>query len=70
MYTCITRHFFLIRRVAVPDSRYDFLCEHWKPPSCVPAYLHIVDIAGLVKGAHEGKVSYSLVDTLDHEKHF
>ncbi|CAI8004194.1 Obg-like ATPase 1 [Geodia barretti] len=42
-------------KVAVPDSRYDFLCEHWKPPSCVPAYLHVVDIAGLVKGAHEGQ---------------
>ena len=55
-------YLFLIRRVAVPDSRYDFLCEYWKPPSCVPAYLHIVDIAGLVKGAHEGKVSYSLFD--------
>lgn len=42
-------------RVAVPDSRYDWLCEHWKPPSCIPAYLHVVDIAGLVQGAHEGK---------------
>ena len=49
--------FFPLRRVAVPDSRYDFLCEDWKPPSCVPAYLHVVDIAGLVKGAHEGQVS-------------
>ena len=46
----------LLRRVAVPDSRYDYLCEHWKPPSCIPAYLHVVDIAGLVKGAHEGQV--------------
>ena len=46
-----------LRRVAVPDSRYDWLCEHWKPPSCIPAYLHVVDIAGLVQGAHEGKVN-------------
>lgn len=50
------KNFAPLRRVAVPDSRYDFLCEHWKPPSCVPAYLHVVDIAGLVKGAHEGQV--------------
>ncbi len=30
----------------------------------VPAYLHVVDIGGLVKGAHEGQVSdtaYSLL---------
>lgn len=42
-------------RVPVPDSRYDFLCEHYQPASKVPAYLTVVDIAGLVKGAHEGK---------------
>ena len=40
----------------MPDARYDWLCEHWKPASQVPAYLHVVDIAGLVKGAHEGQV--------------
>lgn len=43
-------------RVAVPDERFDYLCQQWKPASIVPAYLHVVDIAGLVKGAHEGKV--------------
>jgi len=42
-------------RVAVPDERFDFLVEHWKPASVVPAYLNVVDIAGLVKGAHEGE---------------
>ncbi|XP_062519315.1 obg-like ATPase 1 [Corticium candelabrum] len=42
-------------RVPVPDERFDFLCEHFKPLSKVPAYLHVVDIAGLVKGAHEGQ---------------
>ncbi|KAL5489671.1 hypothetical protein EMCRGX_G018789 [Ephydatia muelleri] len=42
-------------RVAVPDERFDYLCQQWKPASIVPAYLHVVDIAGLVKGAHEGK---------------
>lgn len=28
--------------------------DHWKPGSNVSAYLHVWDIAGLVKGAHEG----------------
>lgn len=42
-------------RVPVPDPRYDFLCEHYQPASKVPAFLTVVDIAGLVKGAHEGK---------------
>jgi len=42
-------------RVPVPDSRYDFLCEHHKPASKVPAFLNVVDIAGLVKGASEGQ---------------
>ena len=54
-----------LRRVAVPDTRYDWLCEHWKPPSCVPAYLHVVDIAGLVQGAHEGKVCMLMHPDLD-----
>lgn len=41
-------------RVPVPDSRFDFLCEKYKPASKVPAFLNVVDIAGLVKGANEG----------------
>jgi len=41
-------------RCAVPDARFDFLCDLWKPPSCYPAYLHVTDIAGLIKGASEG----------------
>merc|ERR1719470_700997 len=41
-------------RCAVPDKRYDFLCDLWNPPSKYPAYLHLVDIAGLIKGASEG----------------
>ena len=40
----------------MPDERFDFLVDHWKPASVVPAYLNVVDIAGLVKGAHEGEV--------------
>ncbi|KAK1471851.1 subtilase [Colletotrichum tamarilloi] len=36
-------------RCAVPDARYDFLCDLWKPPSMYPAYLQVTDIAGLIK---------------------
>merc|ERR1712241_802864 len=42
-------------RVPVPDERFDFLCQHHKPASKVPAFLNVVDIAGLVKGASEGQ---------------
>lgn len=41
-------------RVPVPDARFDYLCERYKPASKQPAYLNVVDIAGLVKGANEG----------------
>jgi obg-like ATPase 1 len=41
-------------RCAVPDKRYQALCDIWDPPSKYPAYLHLVDIAGLIKGASEG----------------
>jgi len=42
-------------RVPVPDARFDFLCEYFKPLSKVPAFLNVVDIAGLVQGASEGQ---------------
>lgn len=42
-------------RVAVPDPRFDWLCESYKPASKVPAFLTVIDIAGLVKGAAEGQ---------------
>ncbi|XP_054087225.1 obg-like ATPase 1 [Zeugodacus cucurbitae] len=42
-------------KVPVPDDRFDFLCDYHKPASKVPAYLNVVDIAGLVKGASEGQ---------------
>ncbi|PAV60117.1 hypothetical protein WR25_10289 [Diploscapter pachys] len=42
-------------RVPVSDTRWDWLCEHYKPASKVPAFLSVVDIAGLVKGASEGQ---------------
>ena len=41
--------------VPVPDERFDDLCESWVPKSKIPAVLHVTDIAGLVKGAAEGK---------------
>eukprot|EP01122_Echinamoeba_exundans_P007606 TRINITY_DN2371_c1_g1_i1.p1 TRINITY_DN2371_c1_g1~~TRINITY_DN2371_c1_g1_i1.p1 ORF type:complete len:391 (+),score=141.73 TRINITY_DN2371_c1_g1_i1:109-1281(+) len=42
-------------RVLVPDERWDWLCDLYKPKSKVQAFLEIVDIAGLVKGASEGQ---------------
>ncbi|KAJ1665135.1 hypothetical protein IW140_003590 [Coemansia sp. RSA 1813] len=41
-------------RVAVPDERFDWLVEQYKPSSRVPAFLTVIDIAGLVKGAADG----------------
>lgn len=38
----------------MPDQRFDYLCELFKPPSKIPAFLHVTDIAGLIKGASEG----------------
>lgn len=42
-------------RVPVPDERFDYLCKYYKPASKVPAYLSVVDIAGLVRGACSGQ---------------
>lgn len=36
-------------RVHVPDQRFKWLCSTYSPKSEVPAFLDIVDIAGLVK---------------------
>ncbi|ORY73607.1 P-loop containing nucleoside triphosphate hydrolase protein [Leucosporidium creatinivorum] len=41
-------------RVSVPDERFDFLCQLYKPANKVPAFLTCVDIAGLTKGAASG----------------
>lgn len=38
----------------VPDDRYDWLCQHYKPKSEVPAHLTVYDIAGLTRGASTG----------------
>lgn len=42
-------------RVNVPDERFLWLCDLYKPKSAVPAFLEIVDIAGLVRGAANGE---------------
>ncbi|KAJ6216875.1 hypothetical protein RDWZM_008032 [Blomia tropicalis] len=39
----------------IPDERFNFLVDYHKPASKVPAFLNVVDIAGLVKGASEGQ---------------
>ena len=44
----------LLARVPVPDERFDFMVQAFKPKSEVAAVLQITDIAGLVKGASEG----------------
>lgn len=36
-------------RVNVPDDRFTWLCDLYKPKSQVPAFLDVCDIAGLVK---------------------
>lgn len=43
-----------IPRVSVPDKRFEWLCDHYKPASKVPGHLEVVDIAGLVRGAASG----------------
>eukprot|EP00461_Guttulinopsis_vulgaris_P004496 UN04498 len=44
-----------VAKVPVPDERFNTLCEMYKPKSKIQAVLTIHDIAGLVKGAAEGK---------------
>lgn len=38
----------------VPDQKFRYLADTWKPPSVVPAVLKVTDIAGLIAGASEG----------------
>lgn len=42
-------------RCPVPDERYEYLCDIWKPAARYPAHLSVTDIAGLIKGASEGQ---------------
>jgi len=44
-----------LSRVYVPDERFDWLVQHFKPLSQVPAQLQVTDIAGLIRGAHKGE---------------
>ncbi|CAE6422677.1 hypothetical protein ACGC1H_002760 [Rhizoctonia solani] len=41
-------------RIPVPDARFLWLCELYKPASQVPAFLTCIDIAGLTAGASTG----------------
>lgn len=42
-------------RAIVPDSKFDWLVEFYKPKSVINANLTVIDIAGLVKGASKGE---------------
>jgi GTP-binding protein YchF len=41
-------------RVIVPDDRFTWLCDKYKPKSVVPANLTVYDIAGLTRGSSTG----------------
>lgn len=41
-------------RVPVPDDRFSWLCNLYKPKNEVPAFLTCIDIAGLTAGASTG----------------
>ncbi|KAH8093713.1 P-loop containing nucleoside triphosphate hydrolase protein [Cristinia sonorae] len=41
-------------RIPVPDERFEWLCDLYKPASRVPAALTCIDIAGLTAGASTG----------------
>lgn len=41
--------------VKVPDSRLDKIAQISQPAKIIPAFIEFTDIAGLVKGAHEGE---------------
>ncbi len=41
--------------VSVPDPRLDYLAEMYHPEKFTPATIEFVDIAGLVRGAHDGE---------------
>jgi obg-like ATPase 1 len=44
-----------LAKCQVPDKRFDELVKFHQPAKEIPAVLTVCDIAGLVKGAHEGK---------------
>ena len=53
-------------RVPVPDARFDYLCDHHKPASKVPAFLNVTDIAGLVKGKCSNYTHFSKKELENH----
>ncbi len=42
-------------RVEIKDKRFSWLTEFYNPKNIVPAFLSVIDIAGLVKGASKGE---------------
>ena len=44
-----------LAQINIPDKRFTDLCTRYNPKNKVPATLSITDIAGLVKGASEGR---------------
>ena len=45
-------------RCAVPDKRYKTLCDIWVPPSKYPAFMHLVDIAGLTHSLNHCSLNF------------
>jgi hypothetical protein len=52
----------------VPDARFDWLCDLYKPVSKVPAALTCIDIAGLTAVRLIPPLTYhfTITDTLSH----
>lgn len=44
-----------VANIPVPDQRFKWLCEKYRPASEVAPVITVKDIAGLVRGAHEGQ---------------
>ena len=45
-------------RIPVPDARFEWLCDVYKPASRVPAFLTCIDIAGLTAVRPERKIFF------------
>ena len=44
-----------VASVTLPDQRFTWLCDKYRPASRVPPVITVTDIAGLVRGAAEGE---------------
>ena len=40
--------------VSIKDPRFAYLCDLYQPNKQVAGIINIIDVAGLIKGAHEG----------------